>query len=143
MGQATADDVAEFMATHFEDFPKSFRVDQVDEEGAVVTMVFNRTQLRPGGTISGPTMMTLADTAGFVAMLAHAGLQSRAVTTNLNIHFLRRPPPADLRARAVIRKLGKRSAVVAVAIFTVGQPAPVADATVCYAIPSSPKDSTV
>jgi uncharacterized protein (TIGR00369 family) len=143
MSPTIAYDVAEFMASHFEDFGKSFRVDQVNEEGAVVTMVFNRTQLRPGGTISGPAMMTLADTAGYVAMLAHAGLRSAAVTTTLNIHFLRRPPPADLRAHAVIRKLGLRSAVVAVAIFTDGQSAPVADATVCYAISSSPKDSTV
>ena len=142
MGHLTAEAVDTFMASHFENFGRAFRVDEIHGSGAVVTMRFHPRQLRPGGTIAGPAMMTLADTAGFIAMLGQMGLDVSAVTTQLNIHFLRRPPPADLEARATIRKLGKRSAMVAVAIYSEGNAEPVADATVSYAIPSSPKDST-
>jgi len=142
MGHLNADVVGAFMASHFENFDRAFRVDAIHQKGAVVTMRFHPRQLRPGGTIAGPTMMTLADTAGFIAMLGQIGLDINAVTTQLNIHFLQRPPPADLEARATIRKLGKRSAMVAVGIYSEGNPAPVADATVSYALPSSVKDST-
>lgn len=142
MERLTAENVAAFMATHFENFERAFRVDTLHADGAVVTMRFHPRQLRPGGTIAGPAMMTLADTAGFIALLGQMGLDVGPVTTQLNIHFLRRPPAADLEARANIRKLGKRTAVVAVAMYSQGHPEPVADATVSYAIPPSSKDST-
>lgn len=91
--------------------------------------------LRPGGTVSGPTMMALADTALYVAILASLGPVALAVTTNLNINFLRRPPVRDLVAEARLLKLGKRLAVGEVSLFSDGQPEPVAHVTSTYSIP--------
>ena len=91
--------------------------------------------LRPGGTLSGPTLMTLADTAMYYLVLAHVGPVSLAVTSNLTIHFLRRPAPRDLLAEARMLRLGGRSAVGDVVIRSDGDPAPVAHATVAYALP--------
>src|ERR687884_137197 len=67
--------------------------------------------LRPGGTVSGPVLMTLADVAIYVAILASIGWVPLAVTTNLNINFLRKPAPGDLMAECRLLKLGKRLAV--------------------------------
>ena len=78
---------------------------------------FTRTSLRPGGTISGPTMMELADFAMYVAVFSAIGPQPLAVTTNLNINFLRKPAQADLMADAQLMKVGKRLAVGEVTIL--------------------------
>jgi uncharacterized protein (TIGR00369 family) len=92
--------------------------------------------LRPGGTISGPTMMTLADTAMYWLVLAHIGPVALAVTTSLNINFLRRPAPGDLVANARLLKLGARLAVGDVLLHSAGDPeAIVAQASVTYSIP--------
>jgi len=91
--------------------------------------------LRPGGTIAGPTMMALADCAVWLAIIASTGGNAEAVTTNLNISFLHRPPPADLVAEADLLKLGRRLAVGEVTIFAAGEDEPVAHATLTYAMP--------
>jgi len=91
--------------------------------------------LRPGGTVSGPTMFMLCDTGFYVAVLASIGPQALAVTTNININFLRKPAPADLTADCTLLKLGKRLAVGDVKIFSIGEDAPVAHATGTYSIP--------
>jgi acyl-coenzyme A thioesterase PaaI-like protein len=91
--------------------------------------------LRPGGTISGPSMFTLADVALYVAIVAALGTVGHAVTTHLTINFLHRPPPRDLIGEARLFKLGKRLAVGEVAIFSVGDPEMVAHATGAYSIP--------
>jgi uncharacterized protein (TIGR00369 family) len=91
--------------------------------------------LRPGGTISGPTMFTLADLALYVAILAQIGPQGLAVTTNLSINFLRKPPLADLVADCRLLKLGARLAVGEVWITSGGEGDPVAHATGTYSIP--------
>ena len=77
--------------------------------------------VRPGGTISGPTMMALADFAMYVAVLAAIGPVPLAVTTNLNINFLRKPMRCDLLAEARLLKLGKRLAVGEVTIRSDGE----------------------
>lgn len=76
--------------------------------------------LRPGGTVSGPTLFTLADVAAYVAVLAHIGPVAHAVTTNLSINFLRKPEPGPLIGRAHILKLGQRLAVVEIAMTNEG-----------------------
>jgi uncharacterized protein (TIGR00369 family) len=96
---------------------------------------FQEHYLRPGGTISGPTMMELADFAMYVAVFSAIGNQPLAVTTNLNINFLRKPAQADLIAEAKLMKVGKRLAVGEVTIFSDGSDEPVAHVTATYSIP--------
>ena len=91
--------------------------------------------LRPGGTISGPAMFGLADVALYGAVLSMIGPVALAVTTNMNINFLRKPAPKDLLAEARILKLGKRLAVGEVTIWSEGEEEPVAHATGTYSIP--------
>jgi uncharacterized protein (TIGR00369 family) len=90
---------------------------------------------RPGGTISGPTLMMLADVAMYVAVLASIGWEPLAVTTNLNINFLRKPAPGALIADCALLKLGQRLAVGAVTLTSEGDLEPVAHATSTYSIP--------
>ena len=103
--------------------------------GCRVRRRFNARSLRPGGTISGPTMMALTDFAMYVAILASIGPVPLAVTTNLNINFLRKPAQRDLIAEAKLIKLGKRLAVGDVAIYSDGEEEMVAHATSTYSIP--------
>ncbi len=91
--------------------------------------------IRPGGTISGPTMMALVDTAMYAVILGHIGIIALAVTTNLNINFLRKPEPGVLKAKANLLKLGKQLAVGEVTITCNNDPRPVAHATCTYSIP--------
>ena len=91
--------------------------------------------IRPGGTISGPTMMALVDTAMYAVILGHIGIVALAVTTNLNINFLRKPEPGILRVKANLLKLGKQLAVGEVTITCNDDPHPVAHATCTYSIP--------
>src|SRR5262249_52572408 len=99
------------------EFPQVFHSDSglaieaVWERGCRVRQAFRQVSVRPGGTISGPTMMPLADFAMYVAVLAAIGPVPLAVTINLNINFLRKPAPADLVAEARLFKLGKRLAM--------------------------------
>ncbi|MEZ5140133.1 MAG: PaaI family thioesterase, partial [Acidimicrobiales bacterium] len=96
-------------------------------------------QLRPGGTLSGPTLMTLADTVAYVAVVSRIGPEFLTVTSNLSIDFLRKPPAAGLRATGEVLKLGRRQAVIDVRIHTTASgEALVARATCTYAIPAPP-----
>ena len=100
-----------------------------------VRKAFHEDHLRPGGTISGPTMMELADFAMYVAIFSAIGPQTLAVTTNLNINFLRKPGQVDLLADARLMKVGKRLAVGEVTIYSDGADEPVAHVTLTYSIP--------
>lgn len=91
--------------------------------------------LRPGGVISGPTLMSLADTAAYALVLAHVGDQLMAVTSQLNISFLRGAAPGDLTAEAEMLRLGRRLAVCDVRIWTEGPDRLAAQANVTYALP--------
>ncbi|MDX2265682.1 MAG: PaaI family thioesterase [Hyphomicrobiales bacterium] len=91
--------------------------------------------LRPGGTISGPAMFTLADLAMYAAVLSAIGPVALAVTTNLNINFLRRPAPSPMLAHARIIKLGSRLAVGDVEMLSEGESEMAAHATSTYSIP--------
>jgi uncharacterized protein (TIGR00369 family) len=99
--------------------------------------VYSERFLRPGGTIAGPVMMGLADAALYALVLSRIGPVELAVTTNLSIHFLRKPAPADVVADARMLKLGKRLAVGEVSLFGEAQGAddPVAHVTGTYSIP--------
>jgi uncharacterized protein (TIGR00369 family) len=93
--------------------------------------------VRAGGTVSGPTLMTLADTAFYAAVLTRIGLEPMAVTSDLSIRFLRRPPPEDLRAEARVLRLGRRQAVLEARLWSgEDEGRLVAHATGTYALPA-------
>jgi uncharacterized protein (TIGR00369 family) len=91
--------------------------------------------LRPGGTVSGPSLFMLADVGLYVAILAQIGPVALAVTTNLNINFLRKPPQGDVIAEIRLLKLGKRLAVGEATLYAVGDDEAVAHAVGTYSIP--------
>ncbi len=92
--------------------------------------------LRPGGTISGPAQMALADCAAYAALLGAIGRVPLAVTTNLTMNFLRKPQQDDLICRCGLLKLGRRLAVAEASVFSEGQDEPASHVTVTYAIPA-------
>jgi uncharacterized protein (TIGR00369 family) len=106
--------VAELEAFLAKEFPQAFgkgrphSVESVGPGTAVVRLQAGHEQLRPGGTVSGPAMMQLADAAIYVAILAAIGPVALAVTTNLSINFLKKPEPGDLLADCRLLKVGKR-----------------------------------
>jgi uncharacterized protein (TIGR00369 family) len=91
--------------------------------------------LRPGALISGPTMMSLADTAAYALVLAHVGPVAMAVTNSLTIHFLRGCKPGPVFADARLLRLGRRIVTTDVRIWTEGAERLVAQATVAYTLP--------
>jgi uncharacterized protein (TIGR00369 family) len=103
--------------------------------GCRIRQGFHEKSLRPGGTMSGPTMMLLADVSVYVAVLASIGWTPLAVTTSLNINFLKKPVPAALEAECRLLKIGKRLAVGEVSIRSEGEEDLVAHATSTYSIP--------
>ena len=140
MTKMSAEELEAFLYSHFpETAERSFRVEKVDERSAQVRLLYHDRYLRPGGTMSGPSLMSLADTAMFVAVLAMIGPVALAVTTNLNINFLRKPAQADVIAQVRLLKLGKRLAVGEVIMYSDGDAEPVAHATVTYSIPTDLK----
>ena len=110
-------------------------VDEVSYGAITLRIPFQEDFLRPGGTIAGPVMMGLADLAVYGVVLSMIGPVELAVTTSLNINFLRRPEPGDVLAHARILKLGQRLAVGEVNIFRDGEAEPVAHVTATYSIP--------
>jgi uncharacterized protein (TIGR00369 family) len=110
-------------------------IEDVWHGGCRVRRRFNEKSLRPGGTISGPTMMALTDFSMYVAVLASIGPVPLAVTTSLNINFLRKPSQRDLIAEVRLIKLGKRLAVGDVEIYSDGEEEMMAHATSTYSIP--------
>jgi len=110
---------------------------EVTAEQSVVKQVVNNTHLRPGGTVSGPTMMALADVALYVAILSKIGPVALAVTTDFTCHFLNKPVAnKDLVAKASLLKLGKRLVIGEVSVFSEGQSEPVAHVVATYSIPA-------
>jgi uncharacterized protein (TIGR00369 family) len=104
--------------------------------GCRVRRHFHPRSLRPGGTVSGPIMMALADFAMYLAVLSAIGWVPLAVTTNFSINFLKKPAPRDLVAEARLIKLGKRLAVGEIGIRSEGDDDLVAHATSTYSLPS-------
>ncbi len=111
---------------------------ELGPQQARLRMPYRSDFLRPGGTIGGPMLMGLADLALYAVVLAAIGRVELAVTTNLNINFLKKPPPADILAQARLLKLGKRLAVGEVELFSDSDPDMVAHVTATYSIP--PRD---
>ncbi|MCP4285559.1 MAG: PaaI family thioesterase [Gammaproteobacteria bacterium] len=113
------------------------RLDQMEAGRAVMRLPYLASSVRPGGTISGPHMMMLADACMYAVVLGLIGKVKLAVTTNFNVNFLRKPMETDLLAEGNIIKLGKRLAVLEVSVLTAGDDELVAHATGTYSIPPS------
>jgi uncharacterized protein (TIGR00369 family) len=116
------------------------KIDALKAGHARVRMPYKPDFVRPGGTIAGPTMMALADFTMYVVVMSLIGRVELAVTTNLNINFLRKPAPKDLIADGRMLKLGKRLAVMEVTIYSKGEAEPVAHVTGTYSIPPRDED---
>jgi uncharacterized protein (TIGR00369 family) len=127
----------EMEAFFSKEFPQaSFAIESFDEGSVTIRRKVDAKDLRPGGTVSGPTMMDLADCAIYAAILREIGLVALAVTTSLNINFLRRPvADKDILGVCKILKLGKTLAIGEVTIYSEGDDRPVAHSVGTYSIP--------
>ncbi|WP_119693930.1 PaaI family thioesterase [Ectopseudomonas oleovorans] len=112
------------------------RIDRLDDEGVLARVPFQAKLVRPGGTLSGPTIMALGDAAMYAVVLGRLGRVEMAVTSNLNINFLVKPKPVDLLADARILRLSRRQAVCEVSLYSAGnEDELVAHVTGTYALP--------
>lgn len=131
-----ADELNDFLSATFHGGDPAHRpIEYADGKRCIARLPYNPGQLRPGGTISGPTMMSLADTVVYALVLSAIGKVPLAVTTNLSINFLRKPQPAALIAEARMLKLGRSLAICDVEIKSEGSDDLVAHAVVTYSIP--------
>jgi len=134
---------AELLKFLDEHFPQSGHLDlsieHLDDRTIRLRLPTHDDHLRPGGTISGPTLMWLVDCGFYLLILGQLGPVALAVTTNLNINFMRKPVPGALIGEGRLLKLGKTLAVGDFTIWNEGKAEPVAHASVTYAIPPSSK----
>ena len=135
MPAMTPDDLHRFLKEHFPQAPPGISVESVDDSVIRVRQTTGDRHLRPGGTVSGPTLMAMVDCGFYLLLLARLGPVALAVTTDLNINFMRKPEPGDLLGEGRLLKLGKTLAVGDFTIWNEGENAPVAHATVTYSIP--------
>jgi uncharacterized protein (TIGR00369 family) len=116
---------------------RTLLIEAAGEHNARVRLKHHERHTRPGGTVSGSAMFTLADFTVYVAIIAALGeVGLDAVTTNLNINFLAKPEPCDLVAQARLIRLGHRLGVGEVQIYSDGVPDMVAHAVATYALPA-------
>ena len=127
------DSLNRFLRSSFSDDPGT--VVELSDRHALLKLSTQERHLRPGGTISGPTMMGLADAAMYALILGNLGAVALAVTTSLNINFYRKPEPGVLWAKASMLKLGKRLAVGEVLLHSGKPEESVAHVTLTYSIP--------
>ena len=130
----TKSEIQAFLATAFTRIDCT--IEAVGNRGATVRREIGEAELRPGGTVSGPTLMAMADLALYVAIFGEIGIVPMAVTTNLNINFLRRPSAnSAIVAVCKLMKVGKTLAVGEVSLYSEGDEDPVAHVVGTYAIP--------
>jgi uncharacterized protein (TIGR00369 family) len=135
----TRDELADFLDKEFPQLHFGGRTYHLDEIGpltARVRMDYHERHLRPGGTLSGPSMMALADFGLYAVILAHVGPVALAVTTSLNFNFLRKPGQRPLIADCRLLKLGNRLVVGEASIYSQGGQDLVCHATGTYSIPA-------
>lgn len=112
------------------------QLEKITADSALMRACYREDFLRPGGTIAGPVMMGLADAAMYALVLGRIGPVELAVTTSLNINFLRKPAPGDMLALATGLKFGKRLVIGEIAMYSANEPEElVAHATATYSVP--------
>jgi fatty-acyl-CoA synthase len=135
MPTMTAEEIKGFMKKFFPQARMPVEIEELRDGFLRIRVGVADRHVRPGGTVSGPALMTIADTAMYYLVLAMIGPVALALTTNLNMNFLRAPKLGDIIAETEMLKLGKRLAVGQVTIYSDGSDDPVAHATVTYSIP--------
>ncbi|MBQ2263204.1 MAG: PaaI family thioesterase [Loktanella sp.] len=129
-------DLHGFLAETFPQVGTDFIVDALTPAAITVHMPVADRHMRPGGTISGPAMFALADVTAYLIILANIGPRALAVTTNCSIDFMRKPAAGQmLICEGRLLKLGRALAVVDALIYSAGQAAPVARASLTYSLP--------
>lgn len=132
----TATELNQFLQDTFWQVKDTLTVEQVTDEGVIVRLSPQDVHLRPGGTVSGPTMFMLADCAIYFAILSRIGMKPLTVTTNSTIDYLRKPAAnADLTCHVRLLKIGRVLAVGDCLIYSDGVDDPVASARMTYSIP--------
>ncbi len=125
-----------FMHEVFDQVADDFQVERVTETELTVRLRVQHRHLRPGGTVSGPSMFALADVSAYLMTLARIGPKALAVTTNCSIDFMRKPRAGvDLIAQTRLLKLGRALSVSDVLLYSEGQADPVARASLTYSLP--------
>ena len=125
-----------FLYREFPQVVDQLEIVELKADGLVMRLVVTDSHLRPGGTVSGPTMFMLADVGVYLAILARIGPVALAVTTGCSMDFMRKPAAGkDLLCEVRLLKLGRSLAVGDALIFGEGHAAPVARATMTYSIP--------
>ncbi|MBW4974923.1 PaaI family thioesterase [Roseovarius mucosus] len=136
----TAADLMSFLDREFPQVSGEFAIEEVGEMHIRTRLLVGERHLRPGGTVSGPSIFALADVSVYLGILAMIGPEGLAVTTNCSIDFMRKPAAGvDLIAECRLLKLGRVLAVGDVLIYSEGMSAPVARASLTYSIPPQMK----
>ena len=133
---ANKQEIIEFLAQEFSQALRKNTIDDIISKGAELHYQVDQDDLRPGQTVSGPTLMLVADFALYIAILGHLGLIKMAVTTNMNINFFRKPDGTrDIRAVCKLIKVGRTLVTGEVWLYSVGDEEPVAHVIGTYALP--------
>ncbi len=135
MSKTTPQQIQDLLREYQLDHEGHISIEALGKKSARARFRVSKKHLRPGDTVSGPTLMALADVAMYAALLGEIGLVPLAVTTNLTINFLRKPSQRDVIGEAKLLKVGKQLAVGEVALYSEGDPEPVAHVTSTYSIP--------
>ena len=137
MPAMTIEQLYAFLAEHFPQAAElDVRIEELGERSIRVRVPTQDRHLRPGGTVSGPTLVWLADLGFYLLLMGAIGGVTQAVTTNLSINFLRRPTPGDLIGEGRLLRAGKTLAVGDFTIRSDGEDEPVAHVTLTYALPA-------
>ena len=128
-------DLENFLEKEFPQVSNNFKILKTKPNSLSMLMHISDEHLRPGGTVSGPTMFLLADVSFYLATLSIIGPKSLTVTTNCSINFLRKPNISDLISETRVLKIGKTLSVGDVLIYSKGIKEPVAHASLTYSIP--------
>ena len=131
----TAAELQAFLEAAFSFGTVPYTVEEITASQIRMRLTVSESNGRPGGTVSGPSLMALADSAAWLVILGQIGPVALAVTTSLHIDFLRKPDLVDVVAVGTLLKLGRRLGVVEVAMYSDGSEAVVAKAQVTYSIP--------
>ncbi|MDV7142858.1 PaaI family thioesterase [Tropicimonas sp. TH_r6] len=124
------------LAEIFPQVATDFRVERLTKDGIVLRLCVGEKHLRPGGTVSGPSIFALADCAMYLALMSRIGAEALTVTTNCSIDFMRKPEAGrDLLCELRLLKLGRVLAVGDGLVFSEAEAAPVARASLTYSIP--------
>jgi len=130
------EELSQYLAEVFPQVREDFAIDALSEDTITMRLLTAERHLRPGGTVSGPSMFALADVCVYAMVLARLGLQALAVTTNCSMDFMRKPEGgAQIVAECRLLKLGRSLAVGDILMFSEGSDKPVARASMTYSIP--------